>query len=258
MAGKDAPTERTDAPPAATAETAARPLWRRFLPVAALVAATTAVLAFDLHRFLSFEVLREHRAALLDFVAAQRLAAAAAYMALYALTIALSVPSGVILTVAGGFLFGALLGTVYTTLAATVGAAAVFLAARTAFGDALRRRAGPFVRRMEVGFREDAFSYLLILRLVPLFPFWLVNLVPAFLGVPTRTFVLATLLGIVPGTLVFSTVGAGLGSVFDRGESFSAASVLTPEVVAALVGLALLALVPVAYRRLRARRGPGG
>ena len=129
----------------------------------------------------------------------------------------------------------------------------MFLIAKSALGDPLRARAGPFLKRMEAGFREDAFNYLLVLRLIPLFPFWIVNLVPAFLGVPLRTYVLGTFIGIIPGSFVFASVGAGIGSVLDSGQEFSPASVLTPQIVIALVGLALLALLPVVYRKLKAR-----
>jgi uncharacterized membrane protein YdjX (TVP38/TMEM64 family) len=168
--------------------------------------------------------------------------------------IALSVPGGAVLTIAGGFLFGSILGTVLVVIAATLGATLVFLIARSALGDPLRARAGPFLQRMEAGFQENAFNYLLVLRLIPLFPFWIVNLVPAFLGVPLRTYVLGTLIGIVPGSFVFASVGAGLGSVLDSGQEFSPSSVLTPQIVIALVGLAVLALLPVAYRKWRRRR----
>jgi len=126
--------------------------------------------------------------------------------------------------------------------------------AKTAFGDALRDRAGAWLRTLEAGFREHALSYLLVLRLVPLFPFFVVNLVPALLGVPLSTFVLGTFVGIIPGSFMYTSVGAGLGSLFDAGETFSVTGVLTPQIVTALVGLAMLALVPVVYKKLMARR----
>jgi uncharacterized membrane protein YdjX (TVP38/TMEM64 family) len=107
---------------------------------------------------------------------------------------------------------------------------------------------------MEAGFRENAFSYLLVLRLIPLFPFVVVNLVPAFLGVPLATYVVGTFIGIIPGTLVFILAGAGLGSIFDRGGAFTVDSVLTPEIVAGLIGLSLLSLLPVVYKRVKARK----
>ncbi len=139
-------------------------------------------------------------------------------------------------------------------LGATPGAAALSLVAKTSFGDARRAKAGPWLKKMEAGFQDDAFSYMLVLRLVPLFPFFVVNLVPALLGGRLRTYVVATFVGIIPGAFVFASVGAGLGSVFDSMEEFSPASALTPEVITALVGLAVLSLIPVAYKKLKARR----
>jgi len=138
---------------------------------------------------------------------------------------------------------------------ATAGAVLLFLIARTALGEPLRARAGPWLSKMADGFRADAFNYLLVLRLVPIFPFWLVNLVPALLGVPLSTFALATAIGIVPGSLVYASVGAGLGVVLERGEEPDLGLLFEPAVLLPLLGLAALALLPVAWRRLRARPG---
>ena len=229
-------------------------LIKRLLPLAVLAAAIATAFSLGLHEHLSIETLREHRAVLNGFVAENALLAAVAFVTVYALSTALSLPGGVVLTVAGGFLFGVTLGTLYVVAAATLGATAVFLIARSALGSFLQERAGPFLKRMEAGFRENALSYLLVLRLIPLFPFFVVNLVPAFLGVSLRVYVLGTFFGIIPGTLVFILAGAGLGSVFDQGGQFTAGSVLTPEVIAGLVGLSLLSLLPVAYKRIKARR----
>ena len=229
---------------------------RRLLPLAALALAVAAVFAFDLDRYLSFDSLRENRAALTGFVAANGVLASVVYVLIYAAAVALSLPGGAVLTIAGGFLFGTLLGGAFVVLAATVGATLLFLIAKTALGDPLRARAGPFLKKMEAGFQENAVSYLLFLRLIPLFPFFIVNLVPAFLGVTLRTYVLATFVGIIPGSLVYASVGAGLGSVFDRSEAFSPSSVLTPQIAVALVGLAVLALLPALHRKLRAHRTP--
>ena len=227
---------------------------KRFLPLAVLAAAIATAFSLGLHEHLSIEALREHRAALNGFVADNAVLAGLAFVSLYALATALSLPGGVVLTIAGGFLFGVTTGAVYVVFAATLGATAIFLIARSALGSALRDRAGPFLKRMEAGFQENALSYLLVLRLIPLFPFFIVNLVPAFLGVPLRTYVLGTFFGIIPGTLVFVLAGAGLGSVFDQGGSFSVGSVLTPEIIAGLVGLSLLSLLPVVYKHVKARR----
>jgi uncharacterized membrane protein YdjX (TVP38/TMEM64 family) len=173
------------------------------------------------------------------------------FVAIYVLVVAFSLPGAVWMTIGGGFVFGAASAAVYVIVAATLGASAIFLVARYALGDVLRAKAGPAMRRMEAGFRENALSYLLVLRLVPLFPFWLVNLVPAFLGVPLRTFVIGTFVGIIPGSVVYCLVGNGLGAVFDAGETPDLGIIFEPEILAPIVGLAVLSVVPVVYKRLR-------
>lgn len=233
------------------------PKLRRFAPLALIAAAIGAAFAFGLDDYLSFEALKENRAVLTRFVSDHAVLAAMLFIATYAVTTALSLPGGAVLSITGGFLFGTALGTVWVVIGATAGAVGIFLAARTALGDTLKAKAGPWLAKMEEGFKENALSYLLVLRLVPLFPFFVVNLVPAFLNVPLRTYTLGTALGIIPGTFVYVSVGAGLGSVFEAGGDFSPASVLTPEVVTALVGLSILSLVPVVYKKIKARRESG-
>jgi len=231
------------------------PSWlRRSWPLLVLLAGLGMFLGLRLDRYVGFASLKEHRAVLLDLVARHRAAMAAGFFATYALCVAFSLPVATVLTIAGGFLFGQVQGTVLVVAGATVGATAVFLAARTAFGDTLRRRAGPWLRRMEDGFRENALSYLMVLRLVPLFPFVAVNLVPAVLGVGLRDFVLATFFGIMPASAVYVGLGVGVGSVFDQGGEVTLAGVLTPQVIAALLALACLALVPVVYKALQRPR----
>lgn len=229
--------------------------WKRLIPLLVLAAGLIAFFALGLDKYLSFDALKENRAWLLEQVEQSALLAALVYMGLYIAVVAFSLPGGAVMTIAGGFLFGQWLGTGYVVVAATIGATILFIAAKTALGDLLRAKAGPFLQKMEAGFREDALSYLLVLRLIPLFPFFIVNLVPAFLGVSLRVFVIATFAGIIPGSFVYATVGAGLGSIFDAGGEFSASGILTPEIITALVGLAVLALLPVAYKRYKAKRG---
>jgi uncharacterized membrane protein YdjX (TVP38/TMEM64 family) len=230
-----------------------RALWVRALAVVLLFTGVAAYYLLGLNRSLTFTALREHRLSLVGLIGAHPVRSALLFATAYAAVVALSVPGGAVLTVAGGFLFGALLGTAIVVASATVGAVGLFLIAQTALGGALRGRAADAIEHMASGFRRDAFGYLLALRLVPLFPFWLVNLVPAVLGVPLRTYALATLIGIIPGTLVYATVGAGLGRVFDESREVSL-SALTPQILVGLVGLALLSLAPAAYRRWSGRR----
>lgn len=238
------------------AETAGRRnLLRRVVPLGVLLCGLAAFFAFDLDRFVSFQAVSDHRDLLQGWVDTHPIATRLGYALAYTISIAFSLPIGLVLTVTGGLFFGLLEGTVITVVAATVGALAVFLAAKTAIGDSLRARAGPFAKRLEAGFRENALSYLLVLRLVPIFPFWLVNIVPALLNVPTRTFVLGTLVGIIPGTFVFVSVGNGLDTVFARGELPGAGIFLEPGVLIPIAGLTVLSLIPVIYKHFR-RGGP--
>ncbi len=228
-------------------------LWR-LLPVAVIVAGLVAFFALGLDAYLSFTALSEHRQALLSWYEDNTLQLVGGFLALYVLVVAFSVPGAVWMTIGGGFVFGLALGTALVVAAATVGAVAVFLVARYALGDYLRSKAGSAMRKMEAGFRDNALSYLLVLRLVPLFPFWLVNLVPAFLGVPLRTFVSGTFFGIIPGSFVFVSVGNGLGAVFDAGGTPDLGIIFEPAFFLPIIGLAVLALIPVAYKRFKDRR----
>jgi uncharacterized membrane protein YdjX (TVP38/TMEM64 family) len=245
-------SRRAMSEPAATPRKAT-PLLRLW-PLAALALIVALVFALDLDRYVSFETLRAHREQLLAFVQHHPLAAPLLFVCLYAALIALSIPGGAIMTIAGGFLFGTLLGTALVLVGATTGATVVFLIARSALGDVLRARAGPRIRRMEEGFRRDAFSYLLVLRLIPIFPFWLVNIVPAVLGVSLGVYVLGTFIGIIPGSLVYASVGNGLGAVFEAGGTPDLGIIFSHEILLPIVGLAVLALLPVAYRHLRSRQ----
>lgn len=226
---------------------------RRLLPLAILAALIAAVFALGLDRYLTLDALRDNRSALLDIVKSNAVAAGAAFIATYAAVVALSLPGATIMTLAGGFLFGVPLGASLTVVGATVGATALFLIARSAFGDILRRKAGPFLGRMAEGFEQNAFNYLLFLRLVPAFPFWAVNLAPALLGMRLVPFIVATGLGIIPGTVVFTAFGAGLGEIFDAGGEVSLKNVLSPPLLSGLVGLGFLALLPIAVRRWRTK-----
>jgi uncharacterized membrane protein YdjX (TVP38/TMEM64 family) len=192
-------------------------------------------------------------------------------VAVYTLLVALSLPCGLVLTTAGGLLFGWLGGALAAMAGATLGATIVFLIARTAVGDMLSERAGPWLGKLSEGFRKDALSYMLFLRLIPAFPFWFVNIAPAVLGVPLKTFVLGTVVGIAPATFAFASAGAGLDSVILAAKNkhaacvaskgaeacplkLSASSLLTKELITALVLVGLVALLPVALKKWKHRR----
>ena len=213
-----------------------------------------AIFAFDLGSYLSFENLAENRQWLSDAVAANVVLIALAFIAIYAAAVALSVPGATVLTLSSGFLFGTILGAAYAVIGATLGATALFLIARTSFGEVFRSRTEGVLGRVKEGFQRDALSYLLFLRFVPLFPFFLINLAAAFLEVPTRIFVIGTGIGIIPGALVYASVGNGLGVVLDQGEAPDLGIIFTPSILLPLLGLGLLSLVPILVKRLRGRR----
>ena len=223
----------------------------RVLPLATLLLGTILFFALGLHRYLSFEELGRHREALVAWRDRNQTLAVLVFVLSYLAVTALSVPGAVWMTICGGFLFGVVAGSVYAVIAATLGSCVVFLAARLVASDWLRRRAGAGITGMEAGFRRNALSYLLVLRLIPIFPFWLVNLVPALLGVRFTTFFIGTLVGIIPGSVVYASIGHGLDAMIATGKAPDLDVLFRPQVLAPLVGLALLALLPAAYRRIK-------
>ncbi len=237
----------------ATALPTRNPLWQRVLPLGMLLAAAALAFGFDLHHYLSFSTIEAHHQALRAFVDERPVATALAFVAVYAGSVAVSLPGAVFLTIAGGFLFGIWLGSLLAVTGATIGAVAVFFVAKTSLGDSLKASAGPWLRRMQDGFNDNAINYLLVLRLIPIFPFWIVNVVPAFLGMRPRDYVLATFFGIIPGSLVYSSVGNGLDAVLRSGDEPDLGLILQPAVLGPILGLAALALLPVAYKKWRAR-----
>jgi uncharacterized membrane protein YdjX (TVP38/TMEM64 family) len=246
---------------------------KRLWPLALLLGAAVFVVAMGWHRYLTLQELVARREALRGSIAAHPWLAALVFMAVYAGTVALSLPGGAVLTLAGGFLFGWFWGGLASIVAATIGAIVVFLIAQSALGEPLTARAGPWLERLRHGFQEDAFNYLLFLRLVPIFPFWLVNLAPALLGMSLSTYALATLIGIVPGSFAYSIAGKGLDSVILAQQAahqsclakmggdaeklcpfvLEPRALLTPGLLAGFVAFGLLALIPIAVKRFRRR-----
>ncbi|MBI3513109.1 MAG: TVP38/TMEM64 family protein [Proteobacteria bacterium] len=231
-----------------------RSLPRRLAPLAGLALILLLFFTLRLDRYVSFGVLRDNRAAVTGFVGAHAILAPLLFIGLYIVTIAASLPIGAILSVSGGFLFGTVPGTLYVLIGATSGATALFLAAQTAIGDSLKRRMGPAGERLARDLEGNAFSYLLVLRLVPLFPFVLVNLVPALVGIKLRAYVAATFLGIIPASFVYVSIGSGLGALLERGETPDLSTIFSRDVLVPLLGLAVLALIPVVYRRFKAKQ----
>ncbi|MCC5778584.1 TVP38/TMEM64 family protein [Nitratireductor sp. B36] len=237
------------------AKTTTRSPGKRFLPLIVLLAGLTIGYLLGLHQYFSLEFLSQSRGTLRSFVAENPILAPIAFSVLYALAVAFSFPAASVLTLFAGFLFGWLLGGILVAVAATAGASAVFLAARGALSDVLTQKIGGRVSRMAKGFEEDAFNYLLVLRLAPIFPFWVVNIAPALFNVPLRTYATATFLGILPGTFAYAYLGHGLDSVLvaasEAGREVALADLVTPQLTLAFAALALVAVVPVAVKKLR-------
>jgi uncharacterized membrane protein YdjX (TVP38/TMEM64 family) len=245
---------------------ASRPAIQRFAPLLLIAAAMAAAFAFGLDDYLSLSALIRQREMLAMSIAENFALAIVIFGALYALAVALSFPAASLLTIASGFLFGWLAGGLTVVVAATIGATCLFLAARTAFGQTIAQRAGSTLKKLLDGFKNDAFNYLLFLRLTPIFPFTLVNIAPALADVPLRTYVLATFLGIAPGTFAYAFVGTGLDSVISAQEaanpgcalagtcSIDLGSLLTPQILLAFAALGMVALIPPLAKMWRARR----
>lgn len=241
----------------------------RLVPVALVFLALFVAWRAGWLDLVSLSSLIRHRAMLASYVEAHPALSYLACFATYAVLVAVSFPGASLLTIISGFLFGGILGGSVSVLAATTGAVAIFLIARSSFGDLFQRRAGPFLSRMVDGFNRDAFNYLLFLRLTPVFPFWVVNIVPGLLNMKLVPYALATALGIIPATYAYAYVGAGLDSLIAAQEranpgcaqagncEIDPAALVTPQILFAMVALAVLSLLPVIIRRLRATK-PGG
>lgn len=226
-------------------------LLRRLWPACALLVLAAAFFGLGLDRYLTFDALREHRGALLTFTSEHSILSPLVLAAIYVIVVACSLPGATLLTLTCGFLLGPIWGTLHALSSATIGAGLLFLVASSSLGGRLRDRAQGWVGRVQAGFQKDAFRYLLMLRLIPVVPFFALNLVSPVLGVPLRTFVLATFLGSAPGSFVYASFGSGLSSVLDSNEGYSPRHVMTPEILLTLIGLALLIGAPVLYRKLR-------
>jgi len=228
----------------------------RYLPLFA-IALVAAVGAFTLRDYFSFDTLRDNREALIAFRDSNYALTALVFVLGYVLIVAFSLPGATIATLTGGFLFGTAVGTLFNVTGATLGAVALFLAARHGLGDRLKARmeaSEGMVRKIKQGIDENQWSMLFLIRLVPAVPFFVANLIPAFLAVPLYRFVISTALGIVPGALVFTSVGAGLGAVFARGETPDLGIIFEPHILFPILGLCLLAVLPILVKAVTGRK----
>lgn len=231
--------------------------WLRHLPLAAIAAVALAG-AVLLRDQLTFSALAENREALIAFRDANYLATVAAFMAAYVVIVAFSLPGATVATLTGGFLFATFPGVLFNVAAATVGAVLIFLAARMGLGERLAARMDASegaVKRIKAGIDANQWEMLFVMRLVPVVPFFVANLIPSFVGVRLSRFAITTFLGIIPGALVYTSVGAGLGEVFARGETPDLGIIFEPHILLPILGLAALAVLPMALRAMRGARG---
>ncbi len=228
-------------------------VWVRLWPLYLIAAVITVVIMNGWHKVLSLETLRSQRELLTSFVSENFFIAIAAYLLIYACATLFMVPGAFWITIAGGFLFGLTGGSVMTVLGATLGASALFFAAKTSLGTTLQEKAGPFVKKMEAGFKEDALSYMFALRFLPVVPFPVANIAPAILGAKYSQYAMTTMLGIIPGVVAYTWIGAGLGATFDAGETPDLAG-LAKNLAPAFAALGVVSLIPVAWKKFGAKK----
>ncbi len=218
---------------------------RKIVIIAVMFVATGLFFWFDLQHYLTLDALKANRQALSEYHAAHRLAAAVIFITLYVIQTALSLPGAAILSLAAGAIFGVFAGTLYAVIAATVGATAAFIATRYLLRDIVLEKFGQKLQGMNRELEVRGFSYLLFLRFVPIFPFFLINLAAGLTSLPLRTFFLATAVGIIPGGFVYVNAGASLASVN------SISDVASPRILGSFGLLALFAIIPALYARLK-------
>jgi uncharacterized membrane protein YdjX (TVP38/TMEM64 family) len=226
----------------------------RFWPILLILGALAAVYALGASSLLSWQEVAAHQAALRHLVATQPVTSGAGYVLVYALAVAASFPGAVIITVVGGLLFGVVLGAVLAVTGATLGASLLFLAARSALRPLLTARYDAVFARLRPGLEQDGFLYVLSLRLIPVVPFWLINLAASLSGIRFRDFVAGTALGIIPATTIFASIGAGVGTILAAGETPDLSLIASPLVLGPLLALAALSLLPIGWRRWKQRR----
>lgn len=234
---------------------------RRYMPPCIVLALLLLAWWFGWLDYISLSAITMHRQKLAGLVDSHLLLSLVIYFLVYAALVAISFPGASLMTLVAGLLFGGMLGGLVTVFAATSGAVLIFLVARSSFGDFLEQRASGYAGKLIAGFQKDSFNYLLSLRLTPVFPFWVINIVPAILNMRLRPYALATFLGIIPGTLAYAFIGAGLASVIEAQEkahpgcgaagncTIDVGALVTPQLLIALVALGVIALIPVIVKR---------
>lgn len=227
---------------------------KRYVPIAVLGVGLALAIYFDIHKLLSFEAVGEYYGQLKTYIDEQFILSLLLFSLVYITAVSFSLPGASIFSLLYGSLLGTLTAGTLIVFSATIGATFIFLAAKFALQDTLRERAGPWLSKMRVGFNENAVSYMMFLRLVPAFPFFVVNLVPAFMGVSIKVFILTTFFGIIPGTFVYVSIGSGIGYLLEQGKTPDLSTLSSPAVILPLAALAILSLVPIVYKKIKGSR----
>jgi uncharacterized membrane protein YdjX (TVP38/TMEM64 family) len=223
-----------------------KPAWKRLAPVGVVAALLATLYATGVTEYLSVEALQQNKSAIDGYVGQNFLLAMALYFVIYTVAVAVSFPGASFLTIAGGAIFGWFWGGLITVFAATAGAAAIFLIAKTALGDVLEEKAGKRLNKLREGFQADAFNYLLTLRIAPVVPFWITNIAPALFGMDLKRYVIATFLGIIPGTFAYAFIGQQIGAAVGADSSG-----LVQSVALGLGALAFASVLPIIWKRIR-------
>ena len=218
-----------------------------------LVVGIGAFFWFEINEYLSLQTLKKNKEMLIHWRDEYYFMSVVLFVGAYGVLSAFSVPVGAWMSVAGGFMFGTFVGGTLSLFGATFGALVVFFMARNFMAHFVRKKYGKTIKKMGSGFKENQLSYMLVLRLVPLFPFWLINIVPAVLDVSPRSYFIGTLLGMIPGAFVYASVGNGLSSIVETQIELDIGIIYTPQVLAPIIGLAILILLPIVYKNIAKR-----
>lgn len=221
--------------------------FKAYFPILFIILLSFLAWVFNLYHYLSLDTLKLHQKALAFFVSQNPILSLLSYCLIYIIVVSLSIPVATVITLAGGILFGQWIGTMAVVICATLGATLLFMSAKMASREWITKKAGVWVNKMKEGFQENAFFYLLTLRLIPLFPFFAINIVAAFFQIPLRSFFWGTLLGIIPGSFVYVSIGVAVKELIQK-PNFTLHVILEPKILLAFIGLGILSLLPVVYK----------
>ncbi len=225
-----------------------------WVPLAILVLGFFLFFYFHLYRYITLENIKNNRHLLVRWTHENYTLAAISYFIIYTLIIAISIPGALVFTIAAGFLFGTLWGTIFVLLSETVGSALLFFAIQISLSSWFEKKAGKWIKKMEINFQKNAFNYIITLRLIPIIPFWAVNIAAALVGVELTTFMIATFIGIIPLTIIYVSLGQSLGLMFDTQQTPDLTIVFQPHILLPLLGLTLLSVMPAIYHYFQKRK----